>query len=188
MRMFIVQPTLSEITAHSPVYLHLIKHWAAFIQLNCCLRRWSTVQWAITSEREGWVRSKLNTFSSKIQNCHSRSFQIFESIDFKLDSVSVYKLVLTPTFIIGIYFSLCQKLKKISWQGNCSWTHSQQFSIDAQIISLQKSNRKPVSFPKEVFRFSCNIIIQQLARARLPGTLCDILCSLSTAQASEAGR
>ena len=42
--------TLSEITAHSTVYLHLGEPWAVFIQLDYCLSWWYTVEWAISSE------------------------------------------------------------------------------------------------------------------------------------------
>ncbi len=42
--------TLSEETAHSTVYVHLNELWAVFIQLDCMLRWWYTVEWAISSE------------------------------------------------------------------------------------------------------------------------------------------
>ncbi len=47
--------TLSEITAHSAVYLHLNELWAVYIQLDCSLRCWYTVEWAISSESASWA-------------------------------------------------------------------------------------------------------------------------------------
>ncbi len=42
--------TLSEKIAHSTVYLHLSDRWAVIMQLDCWLRWWYTVEWAVSSE------------------------------------------------------------------------------------------------------------------------------------------
>ncbi len=41
---------LSEMIAHSTVYLHLSDCWAVITQLDCWLRWWYTVEWAVSSE------------------------------------------------------------------------------------------------------------------------------------------
>ena len=41
---------LSEKIAHSTVYLHLSDRWADVLQLDCWLRWWYTVEWAVSSE------------------------------------------------------------------------------------------------------------------------------------------
>ncbi len=45
-------PALSEKIAHSTVYLHLSDRWAVAMQLDCWLRWWYTVEWAVSSESE----------------------------------------------------------------------------------------------------------------------------------------
>ncbi len=45
-----IQFTLSEMIAHSTVYLHLSDCWAVITQLDYWLRWWYTVEWAVSSE------------------------------------------------------------------------------------------------------------------------------------------
>ncbi len=49
-RRVLISFTLPEETAHSTVYFHLSELWAVFIQLDCWLRWWYTVEWAVSSE------------------------------------------------------------------------------------------------------------------------------------------
>ena len=74
--------TLSEIAAHSTVYLHLNKRWAVFIQLDFCLRWWYTAEWA---------------FSSESVQCTDSHIHIF-----------LWLTLITSYHGLGVWFSLCK--------------------------------------------------------------------------------
>ena len=62
--------TLSEETAYSTVYHHLSECWAVFIQLDCMLRWWYTVEWAVSSESvdSAWAHCRnLEQYWNQVQ-------------------------------------------------------------------------------------------------------------------------
>ncbi len=102
--------TLSEETAYSTVYHHLSKCWAVFIQLDCMLRWWYTVEWAVSSESVG--------------------------ID-KLDYSRAIFGVTQPTPSLSSIFFLWARKDEFCWCFLCSHIFRRLRSSQSPIVSIQ---------------------------------------------------